>query len=241
MSWHDAERYMMTLEKCVRTATIEHKNWKQELNKFLRQYRATPHSTTGISPCEALNQRKLKTTLPEVTPPVRQQSIVETQKNLAQRDAEQKKKIKAYADQKLGVRESNIKLGDTVLIKQPKANKLSTPFNPVPLVVEEKKRIDDYRKRWTQNRYAQLIDVQSCPQSHRAYWKPHTRDERRRFSKSPTTGNSGTGQDNKVFKPYCRPTTITKADKASCEICRLRFTCSRELDTRSMQWIFVTL
>ena len=135
----EAERFMMTLEKCVRTATIEHKNWKQELNKFLRQYRATPHSTTGISPCKALNQRKLKTTLLEVTPPVHQQTIVETQKNLAQRDAEQKKKIKAYADQKLGVRESNIKLGDTVLIKQPKANKLSTPFNPVPLVVEEKK------------------------------------------------------------------------------------------------------
>ena len=134
----EAERFMMTLEKCVRTATIEHKNWKQELNKFLRQYRATPHSTTGISPCEALNQRKLKTTLPEVTPPVRQQTIAETQKNLAERDAEQKKKIKACADQKLGVRESNIKLGDTVLVKQPKANKLSTPFNPVPLVVEEK-------------------------------------------------------------------------------------------------------
>ena len=134
----EAERFMMTLEKCVRTATIEHNNWKQELNKFLRQYRATPHSTTGISPYEALNQRKLKTTLPEVTPPVRQQTIVETQNNLAQRDAEQKKKIKAYADQKLGVRESNIKLGDTVLVKQPKANKLSTPFNPVPLVVEEK-------------------------------------------------------------------------------------------------------
>ena len=136
----EAERFMMTLEKCVRTATIEHKNWKQELNKFIRQYRATPHSTTGISPCEALNQRKLKTTLPDVTPPVCQQTIAETQKNLAERDTEQKKKIKAYVDQKLGVRESNIKLGDTVLVKQPKAKKLSTPFNPVPLVVEEKKK-----------------------------------------------------------------------------------------------------
>ena len=118
----EAERFMMTLEKCVRTATIEHKNWKQELNKFPRQYWATPHLTTGISPCEALNQRKLKTALPEVTPPVRQQTTVEAQRNLAERDAEQKKKVKAYADQKLGVRESNIKLGDTVLIKQPKAN-----------------------------------------------------------------------------------------------------------------------
>ena len=96
----EAERFMMTLEKCVRTATIEHKNWKEELNKFLRQYRATPHSTTGISPCEALNQRKLKTTLPEVTPPVCQQTIAETQKNLAERDTEQKNKIAALGAEK---------------------------------------------------------------------------------------------------------------------------------------------
>ena len=134
----EAERFIMTtLEKCIRAATVEHKNWKQELNKFLRQYRATPHSTTGISPCEALNQRKLKTTLPEFASPApaRHQIIPETQ-NLAERDAEQKKKIKAYADQKLGARESKIKLGDTVLVKQPKTNKLSTPFSPAPLVVE---------------------------------------------------------------------------------------------------------
>ena len=200
----------------------------------------TPHSTTGISPCEALNQRKLKTTLPEVMPLVCQQTIVETQKNLAERDAEQKKKIKAYADQNLGVRENNIKLGDTVLIKQPKANKLSTPFNPVPLVVEEKKgsmiTASDRHKTVMHN--SSMFKV--VP-SHIKHTGNHTRDEQRRFSKSPTTGNSGTGQNNKAFKPYCRPTTITKADKAFQEIRRLCSTCSAELEARSMQWIFVTL
>ena len=141
---------MKTLEKCVRAATIEHKNSKQELYKFLRQYRATPHTTTDISPCEALNQRKLKTTLPEVTPPV-----LEKQKNMSDRDAEQKMKMKAYADQKLGVRDSKIELGDTVIIKQPKCNKLSPPFSPVPLVVEEKNgsmvTANDRNKTVTQN------------------------------------------------------------------------------------------
>ena len=47
---------------------------------------------------------------------------------MTDRDAEQKMKMKTYADQKLGVR-------DTVLIKLPKRNKLSPPFSPVPLVV----------------------------------------------------------------------------------------------------------
>ena len=57
---------------------------------------------------------------------------------MTDRDAEQKMKMKAYEDQKLGVREGKIKLEDTVLIKQPKRNKLSPPFSAIPLVVEEK-------------------------------------------------------------------------------------------------------
>ena len=146
----EAGRFLKKLEKCVRAATVEHKNWKQELYKFQRQYRATPHSTSDISPCETLNRRKLKTTLLEVTPPV-----LEKQKKMTDRDAEQTMKMKAYADQKLGVRESKIKLGDTVLVKQSKHNKLSPLFSPVPLLVEEKNRsmvtASDGNKTVTQN------------------------------------------------------------------------------------------
>ena len=134
----EAERFMRTLDKFIRAAHVDNKNWKQELFKFQRQYRATPHSTTNLSPSEALNHRKLKTTLPEVTPtPVRQQNPHEEQRNLAERDADQKMKMKTYADQKLGVRHRDIKLGDIVLVKQAKSNKLSTPFNPQPFVVEK--------------------------------------------------------------------------------------------------------
>ena len=136
----EAERFMPNLEKCVRTAVVEGKNWKQELYKFLRQYRATPHTTTNVSPNEALNGRKLKTTLPEVSPAsARQNAMQETRKTMAERDAEQKAKIKAYADSKLGTKPSDIKPGDTVLVRQPKKNKLSTPFNPEPFVVQAKK------------------------------------------------------------------------------------------------------
>ena len=62
----EAERLVQTLEKSIRIAHLEGKNWKQELYKVLRQYRATPHSTTSVSPSEALNNRKLKTTIPEL-------------------------------------------------------------------------------------------------------------------------------------------------------------------------------
>ena len=130
----DAERFMPNLEKCVRTAVVEGKNWKHALYKLLRQYRATPHTTTNVSPSEALKGRKLKITLPEVSPtPARKHTLQETRKTMAERDAEQKSKIKVYADSKLGTKPSNIKPGDTVLVRQTNKNKLSTPFNPEPL------------------------------------------------------------------------------------------------------------
>ena len=52
----EAKRFMKTLEKAVRTAVIQGKNWKLELFTFLRQYRAIPHSTTGKSPSGLLNE-----------------------------------------------------------------------------------------------------------------------------------------------------------------------------------------
>ena len=138
----EAERLVQTLEKSIRIAHLEGKNWKQELYKFLRQYRATPHSTTNVSPCEALNNRKLKTTIPEL--PVTQYkqpkcTPQEPPANIAQRDAMQKQKMKIYADLKAHAQEREIKPGEVVLMRQPKHNKLSTPYNPKPFVVEEKK------------------------------------------------------------------------------------------------------
>lgn len=130
----EAERFMKTIEKCIRAAHLDGKNWKQEMYVFLRHYRATPHTTTGISPSEALNNRKLKTSLPELptSPPSLHQKM-------QQRDKHQKEKMKSYADSKARAQESSIKPGQVVLLRQRKQNKFSTPFNPKPLLVKEKK------------------------------------------------------------------------------------------------------
>ena len=128
----EAERLMKTLEKAIRTAAIQGKSWKQELFTFLRQYRATPHSTTGKSPSELLNGRKLKSTLPwvqydEVSPEIRHA------------DATRKEKMKEYADKCRNAKSTDLSVGDKVLIKQPKQNNMSTPFNPEPLQITRKK------------------------------------------------------------------------------------------------------
>ena len=93
----EAGRLVQTLGKSIRIAHLEGKNWKQELYKFLRQYRVTAHSTTSVSPSEALDNRKLKTTIPEL--PLnqcnQQQSMPQdSSASIAQRDAMQKQKMK---------------------------------------------------------------------------------------------------------------------------------------------------
>ena len=58
---------------------------------------------------------------------------------MERRDAEQKLKTKLHANNKSRARQSLLSPGMVVLMKQPKQSKLSTPFDPNPFVVREKK------------------------------------------------------------------------------------------------------
>ena len=53
--------------------------------------------------------------------------------------AEEKARHKAYADARRGAKYSNTNIGDEVLVKQEKQNKLTTTFSPVPYKVVDKK------------------------------------------------------------------------------------------------------
>jgi hypothetical protein len=50
----EVERFMKCWNKLFRTVKVEKKDWKVELQSFLRNYRSTPHSTTGVSPASLL-------------------------------------------------------------------------------------------------------------------------------------------------------------------------------------------
>ena len=100
----EVERFVRTVKKVIKTAKLEHKNYKQELNKMLRNYRATPHSTTRVAPATALFGRPMKTKLSEVTTPCSDAAI-------RQRDQAAKAKIKEHADNKQYVKQSAIKEG----------------------------------------------------------------------------------------------------------------------------------
>ena len=57
---------------------------------------------------------------------------------MRQRGAHQKLKIKTQAESKRTIKDCDIQVGDTVLVKQPKRQKLSTPYHPTPLTVTKK-------------------------------------------------------------------------------------------------------
>jgi hypothetical protein len=82
------------IKKTVRAAQVENKCWKQEIFKFLRNYRATPHCTTEKSPYETLFDRKMKIKIPTAI------DIVEDDSLMRKRDELKKSNMKRYADNK---------------------------------------------------------------------------------------------------------------------------------------------
>ena len=53
------KQFNKTLEKTIRTALVEGKNWRSELPVFLMNYQNTPHPSTGVSPASLLMNRHI--------------------------------------------------------------------------------------------------------------------------------------------------------------------------------------
>ena len=127
-----AENFVKSVCKVVHTAVAEKKDPKEELYTFLLQYRATPHSTTEMSPAEMLFGRKIKTKLPQM------QLLEETPRQKETRQIHDKKKLeqKKAFDKRYHAKPKPISPGDQVLLKQKKST-IKPPFNPEPFTVEK--------------------------------------------------------------------------------------------------------
>ena len=107
-------------------------NLGNELNKFLRNYRATPHTTTNMSPFAALFGRERKMKLPALYRP--------NTRDLT-RDADDiaKARMKLYADNRCHAKPCTFAKGDAVLARQPKMNKLTPTYNTGPYRITHNK------------------------------------------------------------------------------------------------------
>ena len=123
------ENFMRNLKKLLQTSAQEHHNWRQELHRFLRAYRGTPHTLTGRSPAELLfNGRQYRTRLPAIRTKVSPKFHEEVTAKHEARKASMKK----YADQKAYVAEHSIHVGDWVMYRQQQKKKSDTPYCGIP-------------------------------------------------------------------------------------------------------------
>jgi hypothetical protein len=105
---------MRSIGKEIRAANTEHRNWKQEIHTFLRNYRATPRVTTGLSPAEYFFGRTINNELPNLT------NKTKNYNNVLVNDTKRKQKMKEYFDLKRNTEPADLKLGDGVLVNQEK-------------------------------------------------------------------------------------------------------------------------
>ena len=123
-----AENFMRNLNKTLRTAVIDRTPWILALYQFLHHYRSVAHSTTQISPAEVLFKRKLRLKIPAVN----YEPNTEALKNLPNRDAMVKAHMKDLVDKRYHANTKPFVVGDYVLVRQQKRNKLSSRFDPKP-------------------------------------------------------------------------------------------------------------
>ena len=94
----EAENFMKPLTKAIRSAHAEGRDWKKDLYRFMLNYRAIPHSTTGIAPSELLFNRKIRTKLPQIEIDT---TLPDTHPNIEEMDKQAKEKMKEHADRRV--------------------------------------------------------------------------------------------------------------------------------------------
>ena len=126
----EVERMNLTIKRAIQCAHKEGKNWKDELQNFLLDYRTTPHSITGVAPADLMFKHAARNDIPSMTL-IAPRTRIDTEVN--KRDTFCKHKIKVAAGAKYHAQHTKFKVGDQVLCKNlKKRNKLSPVWKSIP-------------------------------------------------------------------------------------------------------------
>jgi hypothetical protein len=128
------ERLMRPINKCIRCARVDGTSWKPVLDKWIESYRATPHSSTGVTPEAAKGIESKFNKLPQ---PANQLDHEATQRTLEANTRVSRSKQKFYADNAQNAKQVTFKEGDKVMYKWPRSNKHESIFNPDAYVVSK--------------------------------------------------------------------------------------------------------
>ena len=130
----EVERQNRFLLKCLQIAHLEKKNWRSELISWLTAYKSTPQVTTGATPFSLMFGQEIRSKLPEL----RRETVDVSKEATRDTDWSNKLKGKNYADEQRRAMPRSLRVGDAVLLKAEKTNKLPNNFCPSPFKIVQK-------------------------------------------------------------------------------------------------------
>ena len=145
----EAENFMKLLNKTEQRARIENKPVRLAIQELLTGYRSTPHPATGVTPYDAMMDRKVRTKLDYVQPDLIAGKVKQSKVN--KRDMEYKMEIKSNAEYR-NTKSHNLTIGDYVLFQQTKINKWTPPYNPKHYIVYKIRGSTIWARRVTDGR-----------------------------------------------------------------------------------------
>lgn len=131
----EVERQNRSLLKRMKIANALYGSWRAEMDQYLEMYNNTPHSTTGKSPNELLQNRRLRFKFPDI------EDLSSAVSSTEYRDIDAVRKLagKEREDTKRRSKLSDITVGDVVLMRNlHPTNKLSTNFLKEKYLVVER-------------------------------------------------------------------------------------------------------
>ncbi|XP_053698995.1 uncharacterized protein K02A2.6-like [Sabethes cyaneus] len=121
------ERQNQGLIKAVAASKIDGENWKHALQRYVHHHNTVvPHSRLNVTPFELLVGWKYRGTFPSLWGGLNKQL---DRIDVEERDSQAKLSSKHYADKARGAKESDIVVGDVVLMAQQKKSKVDPTFS----------------------------------------------------------------------------------------------------------------
>lgn len=122
------ERQNQGIIKALAASRIDGTNWRQALQDYVHRHNTlVPHSRLGVTPFEMMVGWKYRGTFPSLWRDSNDCGLDHTE--LEERDAEAKLASKQYADSTRGAKDSNISVGDIVLLAHSKKTKTDPTFS----------------------------------------------------------------------------------------------------------------
>lgn len=132
------ERQNQGILRALRIAKSMKVDWRKAVDEYVYSYNTTPHSVTGKSPMELLTGRPVKDLLPSL----RTEPYWKRDEGTRDKDTIKKMQGKLYADKQRHAKESDIVVGDSVMIKNYEMGKLEPSFRSEKYTVIHKSGSD---------------------------------------------------------------------------------------------------